>query len=215
MKNDPTVLNQYFPLDSISPDRIEKLFKHQQFTSMKNKVSKGIKSFASSKAMLEMIKTYGDELLNIDIRSILLGAWCKYQGISELAGNGNSKPDETILVPLKKHTINSKHEPALEFTLNDISLGEIKFLLELELTLKGVILYIKNQKITKFSLGSCEGKGSLSCFNFPLLEKESKPWNLSGTIDLGNGISILKQDGNAKLIMDEIKEMDRLSRRKQ
>jgi len=91
---------------------------------------------------------------------------------------------------LADHTIISEHTPSLQIQINEISLGEVQFNINLELTLKGVILKIQNGKIMEATVGSCEGKGSVSYGDFSILEKETEPIALPLTVDFGEGLSI-------------------------
>jgi hypothetical protein len=51
-------------------------------------------------------------------------------------------------------------------------------------------LEIRNARIKKIHAGDCKATGSFLCEGFLLAERESKPLDLPGTIDLAEGVEI-------------------------
>lgn len=92
---------------------------------------------------------------------------------------------------MAEHTIKSEHKPYIEILINDKSVGKIDFNINISLTLKGIILKIRDGKIQEIQTGSCKGKGTIKCENFVILEKETESISLPGSINLGEGIPIV------------------------
>jgi hypothetical protein len=136
------------------------------------------------------------EMLNIRVPDIMVAAWNKYEAIAKYTDGKQYPPSETYMVPLAEHTIESVHKPSLEICLNNQPVGEIKFEITLFIKVEGIILEIKGGRIMKVHTGSCKGGGSLKCEGQLLLKKETSPFELPGTIDLGEGVPIPKLGGD-------------------
>ena len=130
------------------------------------------------------------DLLDIDIRDIMVAAWTKYSLLAKYADRGKYPPDQTFLVPLSEHTVKSEHKPYLEITVGDRPAGRIDFNVTISLTLKGFVVKIQDGKIRGINTGECKGKGTVKCEDILLLEKETSSFQLPGSIDLGEGISV-------------------------
>jgi hypothetical protein len=127
-----------------------------------------------------------DNLLQVNIQDILTQAWDKYRTLLKYRDRRN----ETIIVPLLEHTVKSRHHPAIEILLGDQLLTTIDFSIDLSLVLKGFVVTIRDGRIIAIKTGDCQGKGSVACEGFIILEKETGPFALPGTIDLGTGVPI-------------------------
>jgi hypothetical protein len=130
------------------------------------------------------------DILDIGILDIMVMAWNKYRMLLKYADREKYPPGETLLVPLVEHTIKSEHRPFIEILINDKPVGKVEFNITISLMLKGIILKIQDGKIKGVTTGTCKGKGTIKCENIVILEKETAPISLPGSIDLGEGIPI-------------------------
>jgi hypothetical protein len=73
---------------------------------------------------------------------------------------------------------------------NEKQVGKIEFNIDISLTLKGIILKIRDGRIKEILTGSCKGKGTVRYGNLVITEKETGSFTLPGSIDLGDGIPI-------------------------
>jgi hypothetical protein len=120
----------------------------------------------------------------------MVKAWNKYRELLKYTDKEKYPPDVSVLVPLAEHTIKSEHKPYIEILINDKSVGKIDFNINISLTLKGIILKIRDGKIKEIQTGSCKGKGTIKCEDLVILEKETESFSLPGSINLGEGIPI-------------------------
>jgi hypothetical protein len=191
MSNSQVTLSQFFSFHEkeISQDRWAVVEASERMSSLKEKVSEEAKGIRWPMAFKEISTKVGD-LLNINLADIMVGAWKKSREILEYLHREKYSPDETLLVPLAEHTIQSEHHPYIEILIQDKPVGKIEFSINLALTLKGMVLKIKGGKIMEILTGSCQGKGAIKCENFVILERKTESFALPGSINLGEGIGI-------------------------
>ena len=129
-------------------------------------------------------------LLNIDLATVMCGAWKKYTKLLDYADPERCPPDQTYLVPLAEHVVKSEHRPSLEVLLNGEPVAKIVVQLDISLALKGFILEIQGGRIKAIHTGECQGTGTVKCEDLVLVEEKSETFRLPDIIDLGEGIEI-------------------------
>jgi hypothetical protein len=190
MPNDQATLNNFFVYEEgLTKDQLSRMESAECVSLIKEKISEVAKEIKWDVAMREIVIKIVD-LLDIPIPDILTKAWRKYVSLQEYLDKSEFSPDETFLIPLAEHMIESKHHPYIEILTNDVPIGKIEFEIDVSLKLKGIILKVKNRKIKEIQTGECEGRGSVKCENHIILEKKLGEISLPGSIDLGEGISI-------------------------
>lgn len=204
MNTTTTTLNHFFSMKDLTTDQLSEIVKSKKFEPIKEKMSKELKGVPVPEKFFEEMLKHLNDLLEVDIRAILMSVWAKSEEFLLYIDPEQYPPDETILVPLAEHTLTSEHHPSLKSFINKIQVGEIKLHVNLELTLKGVIVKIKNGKLIGATIGSCEGKGSVTYGDVHLLEKETQPWELPRSIELSEGISIQEKLTDFNSILSKI-----------
>lgn len=127
-----------------------------------------------------------DDLLDIKVKDILVGGWKKYRQLQKYLKDGEHPTNETILLPLAEHTINSSHKPSLKVILDGALLESIDFEIKLSLKLKGLVLEIRGGKIKQAQTGTCQGTGSIKCEGIALVDKKTSEFKLPGVIGFEN-----------------------------
>ena len=132
------------------------------------------------------------EVLDIPVLTFLLPAWQKYREIHEFADPGKHPAEETNLVWLAEHTVKVEYYPSLQATYRgvDIPKAKLEFALLGDLTLEGVVLKIQNGKIKAIQGGAAKWSGELLLEKRSIFKKESNSYDLTGTLDLGEGIAL-------------------------
>jgi hypothetical protein len=177
--------------ESVSQDRLSQVNSTDKLIVMKKKIVEEAGEIRWPVAFGAVIEKVND-LLDIDTKDILIGAWKKREELSKYADTDKYPPGQTFLVSLFEHTVASKHEPYVEVLVNGKEVGRIKFGIDLELKLKGATLKIDGGKIVGVSTGTCEGKGAVRCEGVPILERETQPFTLPGNIHFDPGIPVPK-----------------------
>lgn len=191
MNDSQITLKQFFSLNAeeLSENGLSIVGPQGQTSSLQEMVlkeAKNIKWPGVFSAIVEKI----EELLDISITDIMVKAWAKYKTLLKYTDREKYPPDQTVLVPLVEHKIGSEHHPHIDIVIDDKPFAKIEFQINVELTLKGMVLKIQDGEIKEVRMGSCEGKGSIKCGESVILEKEMKPFSLPSSIDFGDGIPI-------------------------
>jgi hypothetical protein len=132
------------------------------------------------------------EALDIPVLTFLMPAWKKYREILEFADVEKHPASEVNLVSLAEHTVKVEHHPYLQVTYRGVEIpkAKLEFTLVGDLTLQGVILKIQAGKIKAIQGGAVKWSGELLLENQSVLKKESKSYDLTGKVELGEGMPI-------------------------
>jgi hypothetical protein len=191
IENETVTLNQLLSSEKeLSAKKLMKAESCDNLAYLKKLLTKEVKIFWPVVCSFILKKLV--EILDQKVSDVMIAAWNKYKDIVQYTDAEKYPPDETYLVPLVEHTIESVYEPSLEILFNNQPVGELNFEITFFITLEGIALEIKGGKIMKVNTGSCKGGGSIKCEDITIFEKETSPFNLPGSIDLGKGIPIPK-----------------------
>jgi len=163
----------------------------QAATALKEEVAKKSKLIRWS-AVQDVLFEKTVEALDIPVLTFLLPAWKKYREIVEFADTEKHPANEVNLVSLADHTVKVEHHPYLQVTYRGIEIpkAKLEFTLMGDLTLEGVILKIQNGKIKAIQGGAVKWGGELLLENRSVLKKESRSYDLTGSLELGEGIPL-------------------------
>jgi hypothetical protein len=129
-------------------------------------------------------------LLDIRLLDVMGWAWKKGRELEAYHDRQKYPPNKVFPVSLVEHTIKSTHQPHIDIRINQKTVGTVHFLVNIEITIRGMQLEIQNARIKKIKTGNLTGKGSFFCEGFRLAQRESNPLELPGTVDLGEGLEI-------------------------
>jgi hypothetical protein len=193
MNDVPVTLKQFFLFHGEEPLSRESwlsLDEGEQVTRLRQNLKKEAKGLNWTRVLGEITQKI-DDLLDISLESILVGAWNKYRDLLKYCDPVKYPGNETVLVHLVEHTITSEHHPYLAVLVNDLEVGKIDFTINLALTVKGAILKIRGGKILEILPGECKGKGTVACEKCIIFKEETKSFKVPYSIKLGEGIPIL------------------------
>lgn len=166
------------------------------FVALKGELGQHLPKF-SQKALAEEIITKIGEALDVGLDELFASGWKKYEEIQVYADPALHPPEETILVPLADHTVQSSHNPRVELRIKDMLIGSISLDVQLALALEGVVLKIQAGRIREIRAGSGRAAGKLEIVltskvgekSLLSLDKETPKFELQG-FDLGDGVAI-------------------------
>jgi hypothetical protein len=138
----------------------------------------------------KILSEAAESLLDIRLLDVMHWAWKKGRELETYRDMERYPPDKTFPVSLVEHKITSTHKPHVEIQINKKTVGSVHFAVNIEIAVKGMTLDIRNARIKKIHAGDCKAKGSFFCEGFLLAERQTKPLDLPGTIDLGEGLEI-------------------------
>jgi hypothetical protein len=130
------------------------------------------------------------EMSDIPVAKILLSAWRKYREIEKFTDPHAYPPEDTELVSLLEHTVQSEHKSSLEILFKGARVKVIDFTVATELTLEGVVLQIRGGRVMAIEAGTVKGKASLAMESKIVVEKPFASIHLPGKIDLGEGVPL-------------------------
>jgi len=134
------------------------------------------------------------EMSDMPVAKILLPAWKKYREIEKFADSKSYSPEDTVLVALVEHTVQSEHKSSLQILFKGVEVKVIDFTVATELTLQGVALRIRAGRVMAIEAGSVKGKASLAMESEMVLEKPIASISLPGKIDLGDGVPLRPEE---------------------
>ena len=191
MHSEGTTLKDFFSFESgeVSQKKMSSMEILKKVSAVKDAITKEAPDIRWPVAFEEIMRKTGD-LLDISLGDIMSRAWNKYRVLTSYLDREKFSPRESFLVPLAEHTIKSDHNPHVDILLGERSIGKIDFDIKVSLTLKGFIVRIQDGKIMEIKTGTCKAKGSITCEDFLIVEKETDSVTLPGTIGLGDGVPI-------------------------
>src|SRR6185369_8100404 len=101
------------------------------------------------------------EVLDLELPDLLVNFWEKSDEIKAALKESTESPEEITDLGLVDHSVEGSLEPYLELRVGKFPPYKIEFTVDLECTLRGVVLRIKNGAIVQIVLGSCEVEGTL------------------------------------------------------
>jgi len=183
MKGSETTLGDIFALSA--QDVSDRLLSGMQSEGK----AKGLPTQILKSVTVEVGKRFS-ELLNVSLVDIMGNAWQKYASLWKYADPQKYPPSESVLVPLGEHTIDSKHEPAIEVLVGDKPVFRLKFNIDLALNPKSAILRIQGGRIKEIQPGEVQAEGKVKFGEVVLVERKSRTVAFPRSIDLGDGIAI-------------------------
>jgi hypothetical protein len=144
-----------------------------------------------SRSMLgERALAHLDDLLDVDLKPILVGAWSRTRELRDYGERSRKDPGKDFLLTLAEHQVHTKHQPYLNVVVNGQTRGRIDFDVDLGLKLKGFRLVIRNGRIVAVTTGTGVATGKVSLDGFVVLEEKSRPVSFPGRLDLDDGVTI-------------------------
>jgi hypothetical protein len=191
MGDSKVTLDQFFRFNAegISQEGLSSIESVETLSSLKKKITAEAKQIRWSIALGDIMKKV-KELLDIDVGEIIVGVWKKRDELKKYADTSKYPPGETYLITLLEHTVTSKHRPGIEVLINGTKVKTIWFDIEFALTLESAVLEIDGGSIIGVSTGKCKGMGAIRCEGVALVQKQTQPFHLPGSLTFDPGIPI-------------------------
>lgn len=145
---------------------------------------------SASELVASLATTATDQLLDVSLEDILIGAWTKMISLQQFAVGEKLTSNKTHTLLLSEHKVTSRHSPSIELSVYDKKVAEVPFDIMLTLIVAKTKLMIKHGRIMEVRISGCQAMGKLSCQGRLVLEKKSAELELHSAIKLGDGIEI-------------------------
>jgi len=189
MSDRTVTLRGFFDDTPVTAHQLEALGSRETLTSLRAVLAKRAPDVTWSAAFAEVMKQT-DDLLDVAIPELVVAAWIKARMLHRYADAQRSAPNETAVVPLVTHTVRSVHAPYVELLVGDAPVGRVDFEIDVEVTLEGARVSIRGGRVVEARIGSCQGRGSVSCEGKVIAERAAKPFLLPDVMPLREPVSI-------------------------
>jgi len=124
------------------------------------------------------------------VSEIIVTAWNKRKEIQQYAATAQDAGNESHSVWLCEHELTETVKPVVEVRYAGGTIAKLEFVAEATLTFHGLILVIRRGRIMEVQLGSVSAGVSLSVAGAKLIAKDSRDYDFTGSVSLGEGIKI-------------------------
>jgi hypothetical protein len=147
-------------------------------------------SKAGRNAVTHQLASMVNDLLDIDLISVLAAAWRTHDKLVEAGKRTAAAPGTEEVVELGTHTITSVHKPAVELILDGKSVGEVHFELTFTCDVTGAVGTVRGGALINIGLTRLDLEGALDCEGVEVVRKRAK-LQLPGTVRLGDGYRLV------------------------
>jgi hypothetical protein len=132
-------------------------------------------------AVLDEVGSVAGEILEMSVGAIFERSWSKYTALVHAAEETADDPNAVRLIGLITHEVSVDYEPQVEVYLGNKRLATVTVRLKLDLTLRGVLVHVRDGCVTGVRAGKCMIKGALAIAGQPVARGEK-------TLDLARDI---------------------------
>jgi hypothetical protein len=123
-------------------------------------------------AVVGEVGSVAGEILDMDISAIFDRVWSKYAALVRAAEETAGDADTVRLVELITHEVSVAYEPRVEVYLRSHRIATVTVRLALSLTLRGVLVQIRDGCITGIRTGDCLIDGALTIAGHPVTSRK-------------------------------------------
>jgi hypothetical protein len=113
-------------------------------------------------AVVDEVGSVAGEILEMSIGTIFERSWSKYTALVQAAEETAGDPDAVRLIGLITHEVSVGYEPRVEVYLGNKRVATVTVQLKLGLTLRGVLVHVRDGCVTGIRAGDCAIKGALA-----------------------------------------------------
>ncbi|MFI5896268.1 hypothetical protein ACIA5D_39830 [Actinoplanes sp. NPDC051513] len=122
-------------------------------------------------AVVDHVGTVAGEILDMDVGAIFDRTWPKYAALVRAAEETAGDPDTVRLIELINHQVSVGYEPRVELYLRSRRIATVVVQVDLLLTLRGVLIEIRDGCITGIRAGDCIIDGALAFAGRPVASR--------------------------------------------
>ncbi|MEV4345028.1 hypothetical protein AB0J83_11175 [Actinoplanes sp. NPDC049596] len=113
-------------------------------------------------AVVDEVGSAAGEILEMSVGTIFERSWSKYRALVLAAEETAGDPDAVRLIELITHDVSVGYQPRVEVYLGAQRVATVPLQLTLDLTLRGVLVRIRDGCVTGVQAGDCAIKGALA-----------------------------------------------------
>ena len=131
-------------------------------------------------AFSEEIQFALGKALDINLLDVVAEGWSKLNKLRDYCGRKLEDEEKPFSVALAQHEVVSSHQPGVDVLLGEKVIARIVVDVELSLSLKGIVLSIRDDHIVAVASGKFSGAGSLKYRGATLIEKSTPDHDVPG-----------------------------------
>jgi hypothetical protein len=131
-------------------------------------------------AFSEEIEFALGKALDINLLDVVAEGWSKLKQLRDYCGRKLDDENKPFSVALAQHDVVSSHQPGIDVLLGEKVIAQIVVEVELSLTLKGIVLSVRDDHIIAVASGKFTGAGSVKYRGATLIEKSTKEYDIPG-----------------------------------
>jgi hypothetical protein len=131
-------------------------------------------------AFSEEIEFALGKALDINLLDVVAEGWSKLKQLRDYCGRKLDDENKPFSVALAQHEVVSSHQPGIDVLLGEKVIAQIVVEVELSLTLKGIVLSVRDDHIIAVASGKFTGAGSVKYRGATLIEKSTKEYDIPG-----------------------------------
>jgi hypothetical protein len=131
-------------------------------------------------AFSEEIQFALGKALDINLLDVVAEGWSKLNKLRDYCGRKLEDEEKPFSVALAEHAVVSSHQPGVDVLLGEKVIGRIVVDVELTLSLKGIVLSIRDDHIVAVASGRFSGAGSVKYRGATLIEKSTPDYDVPG-----------------------------------
>ncbi len=171
-----------------------KIERHAEMANLKKQMAAELGRVKWRVIAQEITKQIG-AVLDVGIADhVLLPVWNKWESLQQYRDSDKYPANESVIVPLVNHGIQSGHAPHIDLLMNGVEIGRLELNVNVGLGLEGVNLRVQDGRIWQIQAGSCTGSGQLECAfrgqSIYKIERKSRRFDLKNGITLKEGVPI-------------------------
>ena len=145
-------------------------------------------------AVLDEVGNAVGEILDMNVGTIFERSWSKYTALVQAAEETAGDPEAVRLVGLITHEVSVGYQPRVEVYLGEKRVATVTVELKLGLTLRGVLVHIRDGCVIGIRAGVCAIKGALEIAGQPVTSGE-KTLDLARDLTFPSPIRLAGQPG--------------------
>lgn len=152
-------------------------------------------SAAGYRAIHEQLAALANGLLNIEVGTLLVAAWCKWRRLIDAARATAADPERTELVTMQEHRILSQRRPDVDVLVDGVKVATFTFVLTLQSTVEAFVGVVRQGKLVAVDCGKTLITGTLGVEGCPRPLKQCQATiDLPLVVNLGHGVPLLRRD---------------------
>lgn len=140
--------------------------------------------------LIQEVGKLGGELLHLDVTQLLLDAWSKLAELRAAGERTVAATESEEVVDLLSHRVTLEDRPSIELLVNGSRIGELRFLLLLEIDVEALAATVRRGRLIGLRVGRCDLRASLTIEDKPIASRRAQ-FELPVSVRLGSGIALV------------------------